>query len=208
MEGVGTGKGVLLGELTGAASERFGELAPVDLLCEVLQLRPRGGMDLPTQAPIARGACESGACLRIEEPGGDAAVRGVPDRLHHVRVGLFDQQLDESGRIEVRDQRRSSITRSLTVPLALMGLGARPLGFFAGVIRPSATRRSNFDRDGSGTILAIGSPRSVTTITSPSFTFSSQRLRFALSSRTPTSTAHLQCSYFSGRDCSYFETGA
>lgn len=156
------------------------------------------------KAPSSSCGCEGGVHLGEREAARQYGVGTVPHLRRHIAAGLLDQQLDECTAVEEGDQppRRSSPTRSATGPLACTRRRpvARGRPFVDGRdTTPSRSSRSMTVAASTAISLATGTPRSVTTTSSPPRARSTQDRRFDRSSLIATSMAGLY--YCSAPSC-------
>ncbi len=185
-------EGMGLGERARPARERPGQLEDIDLRPQ--RVETVAGLEMPRIVDSMRATCrcERGPSLRVKRDGRHRAFGVVPCRADSPGSGLDEKQLHERRSVEVRAQRRCSMTMSLRVaPSASTGAGRRPFGRRPGISVPSRISRSTFRSPFIGTSRATGLPCSVTTISSPRLTRSTYRESPARNSLMPTSTPEL-----------------
>src|SRR5579885_2738134 len=141
-------------------------------------------------ARLALAARERGPCFGIRDPGGSNQGRRLEPAPCLRRPRLAHVERHQRTRIEVEDQRRSSITASETDRPRTRGACARPAGLPPDhASRPLFTNvrttASVSSAARAGAMTATGRYRSVTVIASPRCTRASTALNLSLSSRTP-----------------------
>src|SRR5580693_417543 len=193
MNCVRAAKAVLAGQVPGSSFYRRGQFDGAN----------RGPVPLPgvfrrselvvVQVVIVDGGRQCGANLRVRQPARQRRIAPVPQLDGELSAGFADQKLYQGAGIEIDEghrQRRWSLTMSDTGRLARGRSRPAAVGRRADTSRPitpSAASRCKVAVADMPSSRATGTPRSVTTTSSPSRTRSSQSLRCARSSVTGTS---------------------
>jgi hypothetical protein len=193
MNRVCAAKAVLAGQVPGSSFYRRGQFDGAD----------RGPVPLPgvfrrselvvVQVVIADGGRQCGANLRVRQPARQRRIAPVPQLDGELSAGFADHKLYQGAGVEIDEghrQRRWSLTMSDTGRRARGRSRPAAVGRRADTSRPitpSAASRCKVAVADMPSSRATGTPRSVTTTSSPSRTRSSQSLRCARSSVTGTS---------------------
>ncbi len=191
MYGVVAAETELFSQVSGRLRKRPRDLHDIQLPPELLKRSLPAAIQTPRHATAAQHRREPGPRLGVYKPDGDYAVGRGPCLSNRLRSRLRDYQLEKGRRVEIRDQRRCSLTRSLTVAPrgSLTGLGMLRVRRRARETSPvaiSSTRRSWLALPWIGTTRAMGWPCSVTITSPPLRTIARYRLKLSFRSRTPT----------------------
>src|SRR3954451_6907358 len=140
---------------------------------------------------------QGGADLGIGESAGNGGIATVPQLGHEIGSFLLDEEFHKRARVEVDDrqvQRRCSLTNGATGRRArtrLFPLAWGRSGRWGRPMTPWAARRSSVAVRLMPSNRATGTPRSVTTISSPSRARSNQWLRWVRRVVTATSISEV-----------------